>query len=186
MRKLTVLVDLDDTLEHLLDAWVKWLNEKHGTNVSVADIREWNTSRAFPMLTENQAYAPLLKDEFWKTVKPMNMAAEALQLLLAAGHTVYIVTASAYQTIRSKMENVLFEYFPFIQWSNVIITSNKQMIRGDVLVDDAPHNLEGGDYAKILMSCNHNMSYDAEANGMVRASNWYEILAEINRLANEF
>jgi hypothetical protein len=42
------------------------------------------------------------------------------------------------------------------------------MIRGDVLIDDGIHNLEGGDYKKILFTAAHNRNYDAEANGMIR------------------
>lgn len=185
-KKLTILVDMDDTIEHLLEAWVKWLNETYNLDIACSDVREWDIGKAFPMLDRSSVYEPLINDEFWKTVMPMDGAAEALQMLMAAGHSVYIVTASAYQTMQSKMENVLFKYFPFISWNDVIVTSNKQMIRGDVLVDDAPHNLLGGEYAKILMSCHHNMSYDAEANGMVRVSDWYGVLAEVNRLANEY
>ena len=91
------------------------------------------------------------------------------------GHEVYIVTASAYETIKSKMENVLFRYFPFISWSNVIIASNKQMIHGDMLIDDAPHNLIDGKYVKILMTAPHNINYDAARNHMIRVNSWEEI-----------
>lgn len=65
----------------------------------------------------------------------------------------------------------------------MIITANKQMIRGDVLIDDGVHNLEGGSYKKILMTAPHNRNYDAEANGMIRVSNWTEIEKSIFDLA---
>ena len=31
MKKLTVLIDMDDTIEDLVGAWVKYLNTKYGT-----------------------------------------------------------------------------------------------------------------------------------------------------------
>ena len=37
MRRLRILVDMDDTIEHLLDAWIRCLNERHGTTVKYAD-----------------------------------------------------------------------------------------------------------------------------------------------------
>lgn len=40
------------------------------------------------------------------------------------------------------MEDLLFRWFPFITWDQVIITSRKQFIKGDVLIDDGIHNLE--------------------------------------------
>ena len=52
--------------------------------------------------------------------------------------------------------------------------------RGDVLIDDGIHNLEGGDYMKILFSAPHNRNYDAEKNGMIRVRTWDEIVRIID------
>ena len=41
-------------------------------------------------------------------------------------------------------------------------------------MDDRIHNLESGDYVKVLMTAPHNRDYDAEANGMIRVHNWKE------------
>ena len=68
------------------------------------------------------------------------------------------------------------KYFPYIDWNHVIVTSNKAMIKGDILIDDGIHNLLGGDYFKILMSLPHNRYFDAEKNGMIRAGNWKEVV----------
>ena len=62
----------------------------------------------------------------------------------------------------------------------MIITGRKQMIRGDVLIDDGIHNLEGGQYRKILFTAPHNRFYDAEANGMTRVTTWEEVVAIID------
>ena len=83
------------------------------------------------------------------------------------------------------MRDVLFRYFPFLSWSQVIITSRKQLIRGDVLIDDGIHNLEGGAYRKILVTAPYNRYYDAEANGMIRVHNWDEIVRIIDEMAKE-
>lgn len=83
------------------------------------------------------------------------------------------------------MERVLFKYFPFLTWNDVIITSHKQLVNGDVLIDDGIHNLEGGNYFKILMTAQHNKKYDAEANGMLRVGTWAEVYTAITALAEE-
>lgn len=79
MRKLTVLVDMDDTIEGLSLAWCQYLNWKYGTNVPYEAVNQWDVSKAFPTLTREQVYAPLLEDDFWDWVKPIDGAAEALQ-----------------------------------------------------------------------------------------------------------
>ena len=65
----------------------------------------------------------------------------------------------------------------------MIITCRKQLINGDVLIDDGIHNLEGGAYKKILMTAPHNANYNAEANGMIRVRNWKEIEQVINQMS---
>ena len=183
MKKLTILVDMDDTIEQLLQAWVRGANEKYNRNVAYDNITSWDVSAAYPGLTWEQIYAIPMQPGFWKTVEPVPGASEALQRLMDAGHSVFIVTATPHESVPEKMNDLLFRYFPFLTWNQVIITANKQMIRGDVLIDDGIHNLEGGDYVKILMTAPHNKSYDAEANGMIRVSNWAEIEKILSQLA---
>ncbi len=185
MRKLTVLVDLDDTIESLSLAWCQYLNWKYGTNVPYEDVNQWDVSQAFPTLTRDQVYSPLLEDDFWDWVKPIDGAAEALQKLIEDGHDVLVVTASTYVTIKAKAEKVLFRYFPFLTWDDVIVTSRKQLINGDVLVDDGVHNHYGGSYRKILMDAMHNQGIDESEIGAVRVTNWDEAYIEICKIANE-
>lgn len=185
MRKLTVLVDMDDCIEKLSLAWSEYLNDKYELDVPYEAVNQWDVSKVFPTLTKEQVYAPLLEDDFWDWVKPIDGAADALIKLKEDGHDVLIVTASTYHTIKAKMEKVLFRYFPFLTWDDVIITSRKQLVAGDVLVDDGIHNLYGGSYKKILMSAMHNMGLDESVVGAVRVSNWSEAYDEIRKIANE-
>ena len=179
---MTILVDMDDVIEKLVDGWVDYNNEKFGTDVKPEDVRDWNMSLAFPTLTREQVYAAEMDEALWDRVKPMPGADEALRALIADGHDVYIVTATRYETLKAKMEKVLFRYFPYLSWDRVIITSNKHLIRGDVLIDDGPHNLTGGDYKKILFDANHNRSFDESSVGAVRVRSWEEALSVIRDL----
>lgn len=166
---------MDDVLENLSVAWVNFLNLRYGTNVEAKDVVDWKVDKFFPSLTKEQVYSVLWEEDLWKTVKPLDGGPEAIQKLMRDGHEVYIVTNSHYRALAAKMDDVLFAYYPFLSWGQVIIATNKQMIRGDVLIDDGIHNLVGGDYIKILMDRPYNREYDAESMGMYRVSNWREI-----------
>lgn len=174
---------MDDTIEHCLEAWVKGINAKYGCCASHDDVVSWDLTATFPDLSREQIYEIPMQPGFWKTVKPIADAPEVLRRLIAAGHEVYIVTATHYEAVLEKMSEVLFRYFPFLSWDQVIIAHRKQMIRGDVLIDDAIHNLEGGQYQKILMTAPHNASFDAEAHDMIRVHTWKEIEQVIARLS---
>ena len=180
---MTILVDMDDTIEQLLQAWVAGANETYGYDVAYEDITDWNVAKAFPGLTWEQVYAVPMRPGFWDTVSPVPGAAEALRRFMEAGHEVLIVTATPFESVPEKIGGFLFRHFPFLTWDQVIIAGKKQYIKGDVLIDDGVHNLVGGDYVKILMTAPHNRDYDAEANGMIRVHDWAEIEAVINEMS---
>lgn len=138
-----IACDMDDTIEYLLPAWVKWLNKKYGYNVKYSDVVDWRMSLAFPGLTNEQVFEPLHLDEFWKTVEPMWDAVYYIEKLINEGFPFYIVTSSHPDSILPKFNHVLYKYFPFIDKHNIIIAHEKQMIRCDVLIDDGTHNVVG-------------------------------------------
>lgn len=170
-----MLVDIDDTIEDLLVAWCGFLNGTYKTNVNYEDITEWDMQKFFPALTKEQIYKPLQTRKFWETVKPKPYAQQYLKALCDCGFDVYLCTSSDYRSIKIKYETVIMKYFPYIPWEKIIITSRKQMIKADFLIDDAVHNLEGGSYKKILMTAPHNKNYNAKENGMYRVNDWREI-----------
>ncbi len=184
-RKVIVLIDLDDTMTHLCRAWCRCLNANYGTNVSENDIAGWKISDYFPTLTKDQVFRPLHTDSFWREVEPMVDAPKYIKKLMDEGFEVYICTASFFDTIKSKFEHILGRYFPFVSWNQVIVTKNKHLIAGDILIDDGIHNLEGGRYKKILMSAPHNKDYDAESRGMIRVASWKDAYDAVHQCASE-
>lgn len=182
MKPLTILFDADDTVENLLDCWVAMLNEKYGTSVLPENITDWDVALSFPSLTREQVYGVLREDELWKRLSPIPESAEVLQELIEEGHQVYMVTASDYHCCRAKFERI-FEMFPFLTWDHVIVTSHKQLVKGDILIDDGPHNLVGGDYWGILFDRPHNRNFDvSEHDKIFRATNW----ANVRGIIHEF
>lgn len=177
-----ILVDMDDTIEQLLKAWVSWVNARHGRSVALYDITDWDVTKAYPGLTQEEVYGVMCDEAFWLTVEPMPGAVEGVKYLIDRGHEVYIVTSSKCDEIAGKMKNHLFRCFPYISWDQVVVTSRKQLLKADVLIDDGPHNLEGGDFIKILMDAPHNRKYDERAHGMTRVYSWEEIIKLIDAL----
>lgn len=178
----TVLIDMDDTIENLCEAWVKWLNEKYKFMVFLDDITEWDMCKFFPDIPESEVYAPLYDEEFWKTVRPKMDAIEYIDKMDSEGYNILICTHSNIKTIRQKVEYILNRYFPSIDDNHIIILKHKQMLTADVLVDDGVHNLIGGNYKKILFTASHNKAFDAESNDMTRCNNWKEVYETITKL----
>ena len=174
-KKLTVLVDIDDTIEYLLKAWIDWLNANHNTSVRYEDITDWDISLFFPTLTTDEIFYPIHQQDFWKGVEPMPDAIKYLKRLIDDGFFVYLCTSTDYRNIKPKYEYIIQKYFPYISWDQVIVASQKQMINADVLIDDGVHNLFGGNYYKILFTAPHNRAFDTKTHGITRADNWEEV-----------
>ena len=184
-RNIKILIDMDDTIEDLLGSWVAALNKEHNTSVCVDDIDDWNIHQFFPELTRYQVFEPLFCGEFWDTVKPKKDAVYYVRKLKEDGFQIFICTNTNYKTLKEKMECVLFKHFDFLSWNDVIVTTNKQIIDADILVDDAVHNLIGGKYKGILFDAPHNRKFNEKEHGIIRANNWKDVYKIINDFVNE-
>ena len=174
-----LLVDLDDTLENLTEVWLSmlsWLQRNNHDFIpkDVKDLDSWNLTEKFPMLTVDEVFEPLNTDLIWKQIRPLRGAVDALRKYNDMPMVeVRILTSSHYSAIAPKRE-FLRKYFPFINWNQVIITSEKKYVKGDVLVDDYENNLIGGDYEGILFYQPHNRFFDTTRFRIARAADWSE------------
>lgn len=173
MKKFTILVDMDDTIEDLLGAWCNWLNSHYGTSFQKEEITEWDLSKKFAPLKREQIFEPLTLPEFWETVRPLPYAQDYLWRLIDDGHDVYIVTATHYANVALKYKLVIERWFPYVDWEHVIIAQDKQMVRGDILIDDGPHN--HGEHVGILVDAPHNRDVNCVKINAIRAKDWREI-----------
>lgn len=183
MRKLRVLFDADDVAENLCECLVQYLNERYGTTVRVEDVTDWDVSRAFPMLTREQVLAPFEEDALFRRLEPVPGAQEHLERMRKDGHELYMVTASGCRTLPAKMDRI-FQLFPWLSWDHVIVTASKSLIRGDVLIDDKPENLLGGEYIGFLFDRPHNRQYPTtRENGPHRVMSWAQAYRAVCRIA---
>lgn len=185
MSHLTILVDMDDTIENLLAVWVDTLNHMYARNVALDDIYSWDIKSYYPGLSVEEVFNPLNTKEFWDKVTPIPGAVETLQKIHDEGDHIMIATATHPYTVALKYDAIIKKYFPFIQYQDIIITSHKQLIRGDILIDDAPHNLVGGSYHKIMITAPHNRRFNTADNDIIRCDTWDEIYQEICKFRNK-
>lgn len=191
---MVVLTDMDDVMTNFCEVWIQVLNDTYGTSVKHSDITDWKIQQFFPELTKEEVFGPLARTDIWDLMKPIEDSVDVLKTLQGEGHTLYIATSSNYKNIKEKIDKLVNRYFPFISHKGVIMLQNKQLLRGDVLIDDGMHNLEGGAYHKILFTQPHNRKYkvcEPFAEGVaekdlapyvsqsdsdiVRANNWQEV-----------
>ena len=169
-----LLCDADDVIENLVECWINTLNRRFGFNVRKEQIIDWDMTRFFPELTEKQIYAPIFEKSFWSKLSAIPDCFEVIRECNEK-YDLHIATATNYQTCDTKIERILALY-PFLNWKQFIIASNKQLLRGKYLIDDGIHNLINCDGSiRILMSASHNEYFNAEENMIYRVHDWKEI-----------
>ena len=182
MKKLRICIDMDDTIEYLLPAWLRWLNNQYNFNITPEMVNSWDITKYFPHLTMDQICEPLHIPEFWDTVRPMSDAIEYIDKLIKDGHKVYICTSTDYRIAPEKFNRCLFKHFPYIEWKNVIIARKKQLIHCNILIDDAMHNIVGP-YKGFLKATIHNLDFKPEDYPTVtKVYCWKHIYEEIHKL----
>lgn len=176
---MTILIDIDDTITNFDYILLSHLNAIYNTHYSVSDITSWNWFRdTFP-----NPWLPLNNKSFWDEVFVFKSARAVIEEWVKEGHQVYLVTASHFtDTLGYKIQTTLDQFDPMlINERNVVVCQNKQLINGDVRIDDGLHNFSENSI-NLLYNQPWNQSCDL-GSIITRVSDWNEIrdkIAELN------
>jgi 5'-nucleotidase len=139
MRPLTVLIDLDSIIVDLWAEWCPRYNRRTGDTLTMEKITDWGVSAA----KHRGALFGVLKDPgFFASLRPFPGALEGVKAISDLGHRVVIVTAGRKYALHDKAEWVE-KHLPWLDGeTSLVLAWAKELVRGDVLFDDGPHNVE--------------------------------------------
>jgi 5'(3')-deoxyribonucleotidase len=139
-----ILIDLDGVCADIHTNWYEMYNRDYDDNVTVNDILSWDTHKYVKEECGKDIYRYLSLPGFFYMAPPVEGCMESLKALHDAGIELIICTASPILSQTGCYEKMQWaqKHFPFIDQYNFIATHRKDLIKGDVLLDDGPHNLE--------------------------------------------
>lgn len=140
MKKLLIYVDMDGIITDLLQKWLVAINKKHKTNYTVADVKDWDVGNLDKDRIGHKAYKFITQPMFFYDLEPLPGSQAAVEALQIMGHDVNILTAPASDHCATEKLLWLKKYFPFVNHKNIHITHRKDLLRGDVLIDDRSKN----------------------------------------------
>jgi 5'-nucleotidase len=164
-----LLIDMDGVLCDLVGKWFAVYNREHNDAIRLEQMTHWG-----PHLYARKGkaiYRYLTQPGFFRDLAPIPGAIAGMRKLHAWGHELVIVTA-AKNGHRDKMEWV-HEHLPFLPPGNIVFAHRKELVRGDVMFDDAPHNLLA--FAPYGLPVAMDYPYNQGAPGM-RVRSWSEFL----------
>jgi len=143
-NKLTVLVDMDNTLCNYEEAFERTMKERYPEVGLVGAEKRVNWDITLDYAEEHREKVKSVAGVkgFFLGMKPNEGAVEAIKAMDAAGHKVLIVSAPDpnYTAQCSQEKYQWVEQHLGAEWApRVILTRDKTTIRGDYLIDDKPH-----------------------------------------------
>lgn len=174
MKKLLkVGLDWDDTLCPFVKHAVTLCNTEKGTNIAVTDITEWGnntdvTKMVSPYYSDIRSYQrQAVSERIKELVKKLMTVAD-----------VYIVTAVPPQFMSIRAEQITRE-FPDFPGDHILMGAAKSLVKLDILLDDAPHNiLKSSAVYPVLMRRPWNLNLS----GVLSVNNMDEFLVLVNQI----
>ncbi|TLS35867.1 5' nucleotidase, NT5C type [Pseudalkalibacillus caeni] len=135
----TLLIDMDSVICDLMTEWHRRYNKDFDDDLSVERLSCWDSEKYVKPECGSKIYDYLDEPGLFLTLEPYPHAIEVLERLHKK-YDILIVTSSRTYAYTEK-EKWVEKHLPFIGKQNLIFSHRKEMIQGDLLFDDAPHNL---------------------------------------------
>lgn len=192
-----ILIDFDDVLNNLAECWVADLNRCYHLNARMEDIKDYDISKVFPKLRKDQVLETYLDGNPYLDIVPVQ-GAKAFLKLLEPEDEVYVVTSNIMGIDNELLSEYVFnggnpratefmlqflwQYYPEIPQDHIVITRKKELVKGDVLIDDNPDNLLKWGGPGVLIDKPWNRDFDCEVFGISRAKTWGDVYTYIDLL----
>jgi len=140
----TVLIDLDSTTYDILTPTFSYLKTRHNIVITPEKLKGFYD---WPEDSLGMAYGYWSHEGFFSDLKPFSHAKSALYKVYNWGvRQLFVSTLVSGRTVAWDKGNAIDRDFPFIGRRNLLLTGHdKDIVRGDMLFDDALHNLEAFD-----------------------------------------
>jgi len=168
-EQMRIGIDLDSTLNNLLDVWVEEYNRHYSDALCPDEITDWGIHQFTKDSCGLKVYDLLKKPGLFMSCEPVKMS-QQITKWLSMHHELWIVTASEPNNIEEKAKWIDL-YYPHIGSSNIIMTRDKSLIHVDVLIDDGWHHIHAFPGIGLLMDMPHNRKYNCER----RMMDWMDV-----------
>ena len=177
----TLCIDMDSVIVDLMSEWYQRYNADYRDNVTVERATDWDASKYVKPDCGVKIYEYLKQPGIFLNLSPLPHAINVISRL-SKRFDILIVTSTPSSNAYQEKEEWVTRNLPFIGRENLIFAQRKNKICGDLLFDDAPHNLcsflETGRPA-VAMDYPYNRSVNCH-----RVSDWLEFEHKIDVFLN--
>ena len=182
MEKKKLIVDFDDTI--CQSVFLRRVNEFLGTNYKIDEFKDYLIDVIVPKEKQKEFNETFFDKDPYEGLGLIDGAKEALKKLSKV-YDIYVCSACVMNLspkdsgkMFSSKFNFLVKNFPFLDPKKFVFTSSKELIKGDVIIDDYFHNLRSDIKTKLLFTSYHNKDFSDEElkeRGAERVDSWEEV-----------
>lgn len=177
-----ILVDMDGVICGWGDEWDLRVKDLYHLGLRPTNEQEdFDLTKHITTPEGMEAFLSIMNaEDFYKVLKPIPGAREALNEMVAEGHDVRIVTSPWLSNPTCAADKIAWvEKHIGEGWAQrVVITRDKSVVLGDVIIDDKPHldNADQAVWRHIYFTQNYNK--DLPGPRISDWSHWREVIAE--------
>ena len=142
---MTIKIDVDGVLRDIVSTMCSIYNEEFGTSLKPCDVTEYDVSISFPLIEKkynfsaNYYFFVLHGKKVFRTSPKFLDVDDAIQKLRDLGHRITIV--SSQESVENKIDTLKWLHYNEIYYDDICFTKNKDIVKGDYMLDDYPKNL---------------------------------------------
>jgi 5'-nucleotidase len=175
MRKLSVAVDLDSTLNNLDEVWIlKDYNEMYNDNLTAEDMVCWDTHKYVKPECGKKVFEILAQPGYFRNLGLKDAWTKESFEWLCEHFDVYIVSSCHPDSVADKVA-WMADHFPNFDPKRFIACHHKGLINTDLLIDDGPHNVVEFKQESLLIDAAYNRHLNGLEHDFKRVKNWKEI-----------
>jgi 5'-nucleotidase len=171
---MVILVDMDNTLVEFSESLARIWRERYPGEVFVspAEQRNFHPHKDYPKHLHEKVHAICHEAGFIRELAPTPGGIDAVREMLAEGYDVRFVTSHLIGYDPSVLEKFQWveDHFNREFVDRIVLTRDKTLIRGDILVDDKP--VITGSMTPTWTHVIYGRPYNRDQVGKPRLSNW--------------
>jgi 5'(3')-deoxyribonucleotidase len=174
-----ILVDVDGTVARLHDVWYDRYNKDYNDNLTEAKVIHWNLHEFVKPECGKKIYEYLDAPDLYDTVKPYDGALFAINELKKKGNQIVYVSAGVSGAL-AKYKWLVREGFITTEHNpeaDFIVAYDKNLIIGNMIIDDRDTNVMNFPYGGILLDRPWNIATRVPpGKAVMRANSWQKVL----------
>jgi len=164
-----LLVDMDGVLADVYSQFLHFEFNETGVEQEMESLYGKTEADAF-LNYERYVHST----DFFRKAPTMPGSMEGLRYLNHKYKVLIVSSAMEFPNSLIEKREWLGEFYPFISWKQIVFCGDKAVVKGDIMIDDHPKNLDFFTGRKILFTQPHNILLSNKE--YERADNWAQIL----------